>query len=360
MRTILFAALCAVVAFSPAASAEGTCPPLQMLTSVDMKSDSSGRHRYVPIEIGGKQKYLLLDLGAEGSMLSQQIVDELQLPTRQSRMEFYTLTGAKIDRYTSVDIKIGTLKGNLKMMVSPILNDTGDNPDVVGLIGTDVLSNFDLSIDFGTNKLDLLSKQHCDGNVVYWKAPAVTVVPFKAWGVSQIVFDVTLDGKTMKALLDTGAWHSVLKIPVAQRLFKLELGSADTPAAGYLNESDTLKTYRHTFKSLDFNGIAVSNPDIRLIPDTMQKKLSYTPLGSHIEARDDALQAPILVGMNVLRHLHIYIAYGEKKIYVTQAGAQAPATVSDEDDKAPILPPSITRSGDKQKERDPAIKYEGR
>ena len=31
----------------------------------------------------------------------------------------------------------------------------------------------------------------------------------------------------------------------------------------------------------------------------------------------------MLIGMNVLRHLHIYIAYKEQKIYITPAGAPA-------------------------------------
>jgi hypothetical protein len=33
----------------------------------------------------------------------------------------------------------------------------------------------------------------------------------------------------------------------------------------------------------------------------------------------------MLIGMNVLRHLHIYVAYKEQKIYITPAGAPAPA-----------------------------------
>jgi ABC-type iron transport system FetAB ATPase subunit len=29
----------------------------------------------------------------------------------------------------------------------------------------------------------------------------------------------------------------------------------------------------------------------------------------------------IIIGINVLRQLHIYIAYGEKKLYITPAGS---------------------------------------
>jgi hypothetical protein len=51
----------------------------------------------------------------------------------------------------------------------------------------------------------------------------------------------------------------------------------------------------------------VSYPDIVLIPDR--------------ESKVGASGPKMLLGMNVLRHLHLYIAYGEHKLYVTPATA---------------------------------------
>ncbi len=31
-------------------------------------------------------------------------------------------------------------------------------------------------------------------------------------------------------------------------------------------------------------------------------------------------QDELIIGMNILKHLHIYIAYGEKKLYISPAG----------------------------------------
>jgi predicted aspartyl protease len=302
------------------AVAESTCPPLKMIASVDLIPSANQRHHYVEVQIAGQKKLMVLDLGAEVSMLSQKAADDLDLKTHEANIQVYTVTGAATNRYTSADVQLGRLHGDIKMMVAPVLDDLSDDPRIVGLLGADVLSNFDLSIDYGTRKLDLLDRNHCEGNILYWPAQAVATVPFKIWHNTQIVFDVILDGKPVKAILDTGASNSTLKLDYAVRTFDIHPGDADTPVSGHLNERVDLITYGHTFKTLDFNGIAVSNPKLELIPEKLSSKVGGPELGSHIRARDDAVDAPILLGMNVLKHLHIYIAYKEKKIYITPAG----------------------------------------
>jgi hypothetical protein len=64
------------------------------------------------------------------------------------------------------------------------------------------------------------------------------------------------------------------------------------------------KKYDYPFKLLDFNGIAVSNPRLQIVSD------GYLPKG-----------IDMLVGVSILRRLHLYIAYGEEKLYITPAGA---------------------------------------
>ena len=49
------------------------------------------------------------------------------------------------------------------------------------------------------------------------------------------------------------------------------------------------------------------NPQVDLFPET----IFGGPLSNH---------GTIIIGINVLRQLHIYIAYGEKKLYITPAG----------------------------------------
>jgi Aspartyl protease len=123
------------------------------------------------------------------------------------------------------------------------------------------------------------------------------------------------------AILDTGAYHTTLTLPVAEDLFHLKLGSADTPVSGHLTGKPNAPTYRHVFSSLAFEGIVVKNLQAEIIPDLLHQVVldaAAPPTGTRIsDPRKLESDASMLIGMNILRHFHIYIAYKEEKLYVT-------------------------------------------
>jgi hypothetical protein len=80
--------------------------------------------------------------------------------------------------------------------------------------------------------------------------------------------------------------------------------------------------WRHRFKSLSLAGLEVANPEVAIIPDKMSAKLNSWSTGTQMD-KPTFDKPPMLIGMNVLRHLHVYIAYKEKKLYITPA-ASAP------------------------------------
>ena len=49
----------------------------------------------------------------------------------------------------------------------------------------------------------------------------------------------------------------------------------------------------------------MNNPDLVLVPDQLSRQPDEAP--------------KILLGVNVLRQLHMYVAYKERKLYVTPA-----------------------------------------
>jgi hypothetical protein len=80
--------------------------------------------------------------------------------------------------------------------------------------------------------------------------------------------------------------------------------------------------WRHVFKALDFEGISVRNPEFSVIPDLISEPMAQpAAVGTLIPPTAEGLKMPILVGFNVLRRLHVYIAYKEQKVYITPASA---------------------------------------
>ena len=165
--------------------------------------------------------------------------------------------------------------------------------------------HYDMDIDFGSGRLKYFSPDHCPGKVVYWSPPAVAVIPITIEDRARIIVQVTLDGKEVKAVLDTGASGSTTTLDWARRYFDLTPESPEMKKAGNVNGSPRLPSLTHTFHTLSFGGVDVHNLRVSFIP---YRSNSPGPLP----------QPDLTLGMDVLRHLHIYLAAKEKILYVSE------------------------------------------
>jgi hypothetical protein len=210
---------------------------------------------------------------------------------------------------------IGHMRGtDLDMPIAPF-------PGVDGVFALDHMTSLDLELDFSADKLNMFSQDHCDGRVIYWTATPPAVIPITLDGF-HIVIPVMLDGHQERALIDTGDDDTMLYKSEEERLFSLTLGAADTPEnAQGLNGDPTLKTYNHVFKTLSLGDVTVLNPHVIVIPNAAGRNMDQNQLaGNRTKTEKDLLETwDMIIGMDVLRKLHIYFAFKEQKMYVTAA-----------------------------------------
>lgn len=277
----------------------------------------------VALSVAGQPRRFLVDTGAVFTLVYQHLVDELNLPTRDiaSNIEVYNLQGARARRYATLpSLALGSLSGSdMPVLVEPEPRGT---QGIDGILAPDILSKFDLDFDFANRKFNLVMPDHCPGNVVYW-ANSFADADFDLRD-SHIVLAMTLDGKDVTATLDTGSVTTHLFAGAARRLFDVSLTPPtflSVRGRGHYM-SDWM---RHDFKLLSIGGLAVSNPAIYILPN-------YAAMGF---ARDhggelEDLSVPrldttdLLLGMDVIGKLHLYIAYKEHKLYLTDAAAHLP------------------------------------
>ena len=214
---------------------------------------------------------------------------------------------------------MGNARGeNLKFQVSPIQNlesETGAN----GLLSTDLFLQYDIDMDFGAKKRNYFSQGHCEGKVTYWPERPFAVVPVTLSN-GHINVPVTVDGKQLQAIIDTGAGNSVMNVEVAIGTFGIKPGSEDAPLVDTSKTDPLLKEYRYQFSTLSFEGITVTNPHISIIADRMgASELKSSFRGTTSDPYNSRIRQ-VIVGMDVLQHLHLYMAYWEKKLYISPAG----------------------------------------
>jgi clan AA aspartic protease (TIGR02281 family) len=280
----------AAPAAKPADAPPAVCT-LNIRSKLDMAMDQSGRIT-VPVKINGVAKRMMVDTGATRSLLTVATVKELHLPTGyagngQIMMGFggsMSLFRAHIDELVFGKVKVT----NFNLNIEP------RNFDSAGLLGADFLSQFDVDLDFAKAKLNLIRAENCNGNVVYWTAKPYGTIPFEIDG-NHIMVDVKLDGKVVRAALDTGSPDTVMSLDKASDAFDLD--------------EDKLKKSRHyPFKTLTFGDLTIGNPAIALVTDRESGVFG-----------NDTTELYMIIGMGVLRRLHMYIAYKDKVIYVTPA-----------------------------------------
>ena len=318
----------AVLAADPAHAEE--CGPLHVIASIALTPSKDGLQEFVPVTLVGKEKLFLLDTGGLFSEILPKTADELGLERKTAPLRAYSVTNEYSDQYVSAPFQLGRLKADrFDFMLYPEKDALSERPDVVGILAPDMLAHFDVDLDFGAQKLNLISQEHCPGRVLYWKSESVAVVPFTFLDDGHIVAPVKLDGHTEYALLDTGAGYTALRAQVAEERYGLKLGSPDTQEAGSLNGHKDLKTYSHIFSSLEFEGVSVVNPAVHLIPDKggwLSIDTAAPNRGSRIvDAGNDESRRTMLIGMDVLRHFHLYIDYRDQKLYITPASTSAAA-----------------------------------
>jgi predicted aspartyl protease len=316
MRIIMTAALLAPMAFLQTGVAFAADCKLQMFDTTPMLQRPDGRY-LIPVTINGNRENFLFDTGGSRTQISRPLAEELKLYIHQGRIELFDATGNISRDIASVkEMTIAHMRGT--DLDLPISNPSG----VDGVVALDHMATLDVDMDFGANKLNFFSPDHCTGQVVYWTSPAsVAVVPMDILSDYHLRIPVTLDGHTEQAIIDTGAGGTLIQEDEEQRVFNLNLGEADTPQSGFLNGDQSLKIYRHRFKSLSFGDVTVNNPVVFIAPNAMGRNADKSQLvGDRTKSEKDLLNVPdMIIGMDVLRQLHIYIAFKERKMYISQA-----------------------------------------
>jgi hypothetical protein len=283
--------------------AEETCE-LHQVFKVDMTLLRDGRES-VPMSVGGQTVNMLIDTGGLFSMLTPPSVVALGYPPLiipSARITQYG--GLRIDHYVRAqDVALGGMKSSTFQFL--IMPERGYPPDIGGVLAPDILSSYDADFDFANATFKLFLHDHCAGQVVYWTSDPHGEVEIELNDYGQISVPVTLDGKEIRATIDTGGNQSFASLETIEDDFNLNEKSPDLnllPRA-----TPDAPRYHYPFKMLSLQSITVNNPDLVLVPDDQSKLWVGAP--------------KLILGMNILRQLHLYIAYRERVLYVTPAAA---------------------------------------
>ncbi len=255
---------------------------------------------FVPVHINGQPARLLLDTGADRSMVTEAAAERLGLerdPRKLTRLEGVGGTT------TNWEVKTDTLLfGNAKvrdldLTVGRFSQDVIDGVVLDGLMGVDILAAFDVEIDPVRGQATLYRARPCADVLPPWKGPYMTVSstgPLRG----RILVPITLDGVNDMAILDTGAQVSSVSERLALRTGITEQQLASDPTGRSNGASAyTVTTRAHRFRSLQIGDILINNPMLAVL------QLPESRAGA-------------LLGANYLRGRRLWLSFASRRFFL--------------------------------------------
>lgn len=309
-QAALFFALVALFGTTAQAAGESPSRPcqLQRVASLDMETLPSGKVA-IPVSLNDRQSMFEIDTGSIYSSITSEAASELGLQEKAAGRGQIFMNGVGNGTFAYLNsFSLGPLRSKERV---PLLTSPSQlvPASVSGLLGSDVMSAYDVELDFFHGKFNLFLHKSC-ASAVYWTRDAYASPAMKLDRGHHVIVDALLDGKPVTVLLDTGAPGSVMSLEAARDLFgwskddsRIALLKTKT-----LNGGTDTPFFSFPFSALAFDGVTVENPKIQLIPQENFDR----------HGRGDA---QIILGTSVLRQLHLYLAYDERRLYLTPAEA---------------------------------------
>jgi len=325
MKRLLGACALLAAFFLPAAAAE-QCQPLKIVASVNMIVER-GRI-LIPVTVGDEQIYFTVGTAQPYSAISASYAEAHKFTRIHSDVSFVNLSG-EVSNVAAIVPSFGLdrLKAEHTTFITANMRDEAAAPGAIvphGVLGADFLRAYDVEFDFAAAKLNLISRDHCDAMPVYWPSQTLAKVPMIVTDLNKISFKMTLDGHELQAVMNTALPGSSIRMGIAKEVFDLNNDSPGNVMVGKLGNGTQL--YAHRFQSLSVDGLAISNPVLVLMPSLADEQIEHMR-NLHVAPSRAPMyvhqQPELVLGLNELKHLHVYIDYHHQMVYLTPATAAA-------------------------------------
>ncbi len=261
--------------------------------AADLPVTLDGNRLEVMGRVDGSAAKLLLDTGAGVTVLTTDTVAALQLPRSQrSTRQLSGVGGAVTNADVYADLDLGGVSVRRRLAVANV-------PGLGGLVGGDVLGDYDLELDLPNRRVRLWRAAGCGVADLPWTGPRIAVPADAAGGRLRVT--AMLDGRATPALIDSGAGRSIVKTDAAIAAGATAAAIATDPVAVSRGvDGGAIAVRAHRFGSLAIGADQVARPVIGV---------------SEFNLRG----ADMLIGIDYLRSRRVWLSYRSGQIFIQDA-----------------------------------------
>jgi predicted aspartyl protease len=269
-----------------------------LVVVAQMPLEVHNRLLVVPAGIDGKWITLLVDSGAERTVLSADSVARLGLARDEKIVTRSTGMGGT---YIANDAIIpGLVLGGVRFPLQRVsVGQFRLGPDLAadGLLGSDILLAFDLDIDVPGKTLTLYRPRMCPDVQPPWHEPFERVPGVRARR-DRLLIPLELDGVTGMGILDTGAQATTIGESMGTRLGLTPLSMAGDPIVQHHGAGPGSQEARlHRFNLLRIGPAVAHDPVLSVLPV-------------------DAGVGDALVGEDFINGRRIWLSFSNREVFV--------------------------------------------
>ena len=267
------------------------------------------------VKINGNDTRFIIDTGAFFDTMSRANALALGLKLRPAPFGYRIsgVGGTAAVEFAQVE-EFGILGATLKHIGFIV----GGTDAGYGLLGANLLDLADLEIDLAHGKLTLFNADHCNKlALAYWskdgKYNVADIVPAVNQSDRRTFLDVTINGKKVRAVLDSGAYATLLSRRAAERV-GIDLNAPEVGAgSGFGIGARSVKTWTVRIDSFSVGTETIQHSQMQVMDGNI-----------------GGGETDMLLGVDFLLAHHMFIANSQKKAYFTYNGgrvftlAQAP------------------------------------
>jgi predicted aspartyl protease len=257
----------------------------------------------VTVLANGAALTLILDTGAERTVLTSAAAERVggTSPQIQFRRSLNGVTGSLPSR--EIEFKSLTI-GGVEIPWRRVRIATTAMPPMLsrvdGVLGTDVLSKFDLDLDLPNRRMSLYNKGTCMPD---WADPNAEIKIGRSAANDHLFFPVQLDHRRITATIDTGAQRTTLSAATARAMAITDAALAhDPPVYTRGFGGGSLPSRIHRFESLTIGNIRLSNPEI-VVTDLRLRGID------------------LILGMDFLGSQRLWLSYASFRMFLSNPPA---------------------------------------
>ena len=257
---------------------------------------------FVTLTANGLPVTLILDTGAERTVFSPSVAERIR--ARAPQIEFQRQLRGISGSLTTREIELQSFSaGGLsipwhRVVIAPITTTKILTVPFDGLLGGDVLSNFDIDLDLPHQRLLFYEKRACV-TAPPW-AGSYTAISTGRSGGEHLFFPVQLDDREVPAIIDTGAQRTTISKSAAHALgVTEELLGQDRAITTHGAAAEQLRSRIHQFRQLQVGRQIIPHPQLVV---------------SDVRLQD----AELVLGIDLLRSMRIFMSFASLKLFLSK------------------------------------------